>query len=274
MSSLAGHDLNYVALGGPLGMFGRDLEGPLVPPLNLLGDFAGGAVMCVVGVLASLLGRNRSGVGSTVDASMAEGVSYLSTFIYHLRSQGSARSPIPWTEQPGSNVLNGAAPFYDVYRTRDAKQVSFAAIEPEFFAQMIQGLRLPQEWLGRQNDREGWPELRKAIATAIGSRTRDELDAMLAPYDGACYAPVLDLDEARDHPQHRCRAAFRQIAGQVVPAPSPIVDARSDAPIDRADSVGQSTVNVLIEAGLSREDVDRLLASGAAWSEQCEGAST
>jgi alpha-methylacyl-CoA racemase len=261
-----GHDLNYVALGGPLGMFGRDPQEPPAPPVNLLGDFAGGAQSCVVGVLAALVRRASTGQGAVVDAAMSEGVSYLSSFLYHLRTQGSARSPIAWTEERGSNVLNGAAPFYDVYRTAEGAEVSFAAIEPEFFAAMVEGLALDDSWRARQNDRASWPELRRAVQDAVGSHTREELDERLAGHD-ACYAPVLSFDEVASHEQHVERRAFRQVAGHVVPAPAPVIDGREAPSPDLVDAPGDSTIAVLTQfLGLDSEQVTELLAQGAAWS--------
>jgi alpha-methylacyl-CoA racemase len=266
MARRGGHDLNYLAMSGALGSFGRDPADPPVPPLNLLGDFAGGSFGCVIGILAALLRRDATGAGALIDASMAEGASYLSTFVHHLRRYGSARSPIPWSDERGGNVLNGAAPFYDTYRTREGRLVAFAAIEPQFFEQMIVGLRLDRGWVGRQNDRAAWPELRAAVAAAVAGRTLEQLEDQLQGFD-ACFSPVLDFDQAPNHPQHRARGAFRTVAGEIVPTPSPVIDGEpSDVEVPDVDELGQSTVAVLNALGLSVEDVRRLLDSGVAWS--------
>ena len=213
MAQEAGHDINYIALSGTLACIGP-AGGKPVPPLNLVGDFGGGAMFLAVGMLAALIEAGRSGQGQVVDAAMAEGAAYLSLPLFGWRGSGM------WDRPRGENVLDGGCPWYDVYATADGRYVSVGAIETKFYANLLAVLGLDGEDLPAQHDRAGWPRLRERFASVFASRTRDEWCRRFEGHD-ACFAPVLDGDELADHPQHRARNAFVDVAGLVQPAPVP-----------------------------------------------------
>ncbi len=213
MAQEAGHDINYIALSGTLACIGP-AGGKPVPPLNLVGDFGGGAMFLAVGMLAALIEAGRSGQGQVVDAAMAEGAAYLSLPLFGWRGSGM------WNRPRGENVLDGGCPWYDVYATADGRYVSVGAIETKFYANLLAVLGLDGEDLPAQHDRAGWPRLRERFAAVFASQTRDEWCRRFEGHD-ACFAPVLDGDELAGHPQHRARNAFVDVAGLVQPAPVP-----------------------------------------------------
>lgn len=201
LAHTAGHDLNYIALTGALASFARHGQTP-TPPVNLVGDFAGGSLFLIFGVLAALLERTRSGRGQVVDAAMIDGVANLMGFVYELRDLGA------WGGPPGTNLLDTGAPFYDVYRCSDGGYVAVGCIEPQFYAAFLQGLGLAADELPQQYDATGWPALRARFAQVIGTRTREEW-AQLFDGTDACVTPVLSLDEAPLHPHNAARATYR-----------------------------------------------------------------
>ncbi|MEV0643128.1 CaiB/BaiF CoA-transferase family protein [Streptomyces sp. NPDC050619] len=218
----AGHDINYIALTGALHAIGRAGERP-VPPLNLVGDFGGGSMLLVVGVLAALHERSHSGAGQVVDAAMVDGAGLLSQMIWSMRGQGR------WSDERGTNVLDGGAPFYDTYVCADGRHVAVGAIEPQFYAQLLTGLGLRPENLPAQRDHSGWPELRETFAAVFATRTRDEWAALFAGTD-ACVSPVLTFDEAATHPHAARREAFVELDGVVQPASAPRFSRSRPAP--------------------------------------------
>lgn len=209
----AGHDLDYIASTGALHAIGRPDEPP-APPLNLLGDYGGGSMLCVVGVLAALLERIGSGQGQVVDAAMVDGVGLLTTAIWALRGAGL------WSDERGTNLLDGGAPFYDTYVCADGRYVTVGALEPRFYAALLQGLRLADEDLPGQYDRAGWPTLRARFAAVLATRTRDEWAAHFEGTD-ACVTPVLTFAEAPLHPHHALRGTFTTVGGRIQPSPAP-----------------------------------------------------
>jgi alpha-methylacyl-CoA racemase len=213
LASTAGHDINYIALTGALGSFVRTGQPP-TPPLNLVGDFAGGSLYLIFGVLAALLERERSGRGQVVDVAMIDGVSGLMGFVYELRGLGF------WRGEPGTNLLDTGAPFYDVYRTSDDRYVAVGCLEPQFYAAFLTGLGLADEDLPAQYDPAGWPVLRKRFAEVIAGRTRDEWAEVFAGTD-ACVTPVLSLDEAPTHPHNLARGTFVKAGEHWAPTPAP-----------------------------------------------------
>src|SRR6516165_8121369 len=213
MAQSAGHDINYIALAGVLHAIGRKGEAP-VPPLNLVGDFGGGGMFLAFGVVCALLEAQKSGKGQVVDAAMVDGAAYLLAPMYAMFSQGT------WRDRRGVNVLDGGAPFYDVYETKDGKWLAVGAIEARFYAEFVERLGLAGQPLPRQHDRARWPELRAAFATRIATRTRAEWEATFAGSD-ACVAPVLSLSEVRGHPHNEARATFLTRDGVLQPAPAP-----------------------------------------------------
>ncbi|MEV0854452.1 CaiB/BaiF CoA transferase family protein [Nocardia fluminea] len=213
MVERAGHDINYIALTGALHTIGRVGESP-VPPLNLVGDFGGGSLFLVVGVLAALWERERSGCGQVVDAAMIDGSSVLLQMIWAMYGQGS------WSGERGVNLLDGGAPFYDTYRCRDDRFVAVGAIEPQFYRALLSGLELDPGELPAQNDRSGWGLLRERFTEVFRTRSRDEWAELFSGTD-ACVTPVLGLDEAGDHPQLAARGTLIDIDGVRQAAPAP-----------------------------------------------------
>jgi len=213
LAQRAGHDINYVGLTGVLDAIGRDGEPPTVP-LNLVGDFGGGSTYLVIGVLAALVERAGSGRGQVIDAAIVDGVSHLAQAIWSLRGAGR------WTDRRGSNRLDGGAPFYDVYPTADGGHMAVGALEPQFYAALLQGLGLDPATLPAQDDRSGWPTLRAAFTDAFRSRGRDEWTAIFADVD-ACVSPVLTFAEAAAHPHLAARRTLLPRDGVVEPAAAP-----------------------------------------------------
>ncbi len=209
----AGHDMNYLALTGLLHAIGRKGERP-VPPLNLVGDFGGGSMFLVFGIMCALFERQTSGKGQVVDAAMVDGASMLGQMQWDFRGQGL------WTDERGVNTLDGGAPFYDTYECSDGRYFSVGAIEPQFFAEMLAKLGLDQADLPYQLDVARWDELRAAITTAFKSRTRDEWAAVFDGSDACCW-PILTFEEAPHHPHMAARGNLQEIDGVITPMPAP-----------------------------------------------------
>ncbi len=212
-SAQAGHDINYIAVAGVLRHCARDGERP-VPPLNLVGDFGGGSMFLLFGVLAALWERQRSGHGQVVDAAMVDGAASLMGLIHSMAGQGL------WPGSPGRNLLDTGAPFYDVYRCADGEYLSVGCLEPQFYALFLEGIGLADAGLPAQFDARGWPTLRDAFAQAIGSQSRDHWAEVFAGTD-ACVAPVLTMAEAHGEEHMRARGTFTVESGVTAPAPAP-----------------------------------------------------
>jgi alpha-methylacyl-CoA racemase len=256
LSAAAGHDLNYIALTGVLHAIGP-AGGKPVPPLNLVGDYGGGALYLAFGLMAALYERQRSGLGQVVDAAMVDGAASLASIFHGLQAQGQ------WADERGANLLDGGAPFYDTYETADARYISLAPLEPKFFAQLVAALKLDERYLKRQYDRRLWPEMRAAITAAVRQHSRDEWCARLEGSD-VCFAPVLTLAEAASHPHARARAGYVELEGVVQPAPAPRFDRTPAGPLRPSPEEGAHTQTVLAEAGFSAAEIDELVAQGAA----------
>lgn len=213
LAHVAGHDLNYIAMTGALHATGSASSGPC-PPLNLLGDYGGGSMYLIVGILAALLERQGSGRGQVVDAAITDGVLSMMTLSCAQAWRGE------FSEQRQSNLLDGGTPWYGVYETADGKHISVAALEPQFFATLCERVGLDPSWQAARNDRARWGALRAEFSRVFASRTRDEWTALLASID-ACVAPVLTLSEALRHPQHAGRGAVVEMDGVPLPAPAP-----------------------------------------------------
>jgi len=216
LAERAGHDINYIALTGALHAMGRPGQPP-APPLNLVGDFGGGGMMLAFGVACAVIEARASGQGQVVDAAMVDGASLLATMFAGMLASGI------WSEQRGVNVIDGGAPWYDTYETRDAKFVSIGAIEPKFYRELLERLGLADAALPAQQDRARWPELRAAFTRAFAARTRDEWCAVFDGSD-ACFAPVLTFSEARVHPHALARDAFTTVGEIAQPAAAPRFD--------------------------------------------------
>ena len=255
LAQAAGHDLNYIALAGALHSFARRGERP-VPPLNTVGDFGGGGMFLAVGVLAALLEARSSGRGQVVDAAMVDGAAYLMTMFYEWLAWGG------WKDQPGTNILDTGAHFYDVYETSDGKYVSIGSIEPQFYAELLRLAGLEKEDLPAQSDRAEWPAMKERLAALFRTRTRDEWCRIMEGSD-VCFAPVLSLREAPAHSHNVARKVFVEVEGALVPAPAPRFS-RTPARIQRPSAVpGEHTDEVLGEWGFSPAEISHLRAARA-----------
>jgi alpha-methylacyl-CoA racemase len=213
LAARAGHDINYIAISGVLSLIGRRDEPPAIP-VNLLGDFGGGSMFLLFGVLAALYERDRTGVGTVIDAAIVDGASVLAQMVWELIGHGV------WTPERGTNLLDGGAPFYDTYTCADGQQVAVGALEPQFYAQLLAGLGLDTAELPPQLDRAGWPALRAAFTAAFLARSRAEWTAVFGEMD-ACVTPVLTLAEAAAHPHAVERSSFQTIGGTTQPVAAP-----------------------------------------------------
>ncbi|UOD31285.1 CoA transferase [Massilia violaceinigra] len=213
LAQAAGHDINYIALTGMLHAMGR-ADAPPAPPLNLVGDFGGGGMMLAFGVVCAVLEARGSGKGQVIDAAMTDGAALLGAMMYGLRAQGG------WSGARETNLLDGGAHFYDTYACADGKFVSVGAIEPQFYALLRKLAGADDHAFDAQMAPAGWPGLSDKLAALFARRTRDEWCALLEGSD-ACFAPVLDLDEAPHHPHNAARATFVDVDGVVQPAPAP-----------------------------------------------------
>ncbi|MGV9511079.1 CaiB/BaiF CoA transferase family protein [Streptomyces tendae] len=238
----AGHDIGYIALTGTLGMIGGPDEPPAVPA-NLLGDYAGGSLYLVVGVLAALHHAREHGTGQVVDAAIVDGTAHLSAMIHGMLSAGG------WQDRRGANLLDGGCPFYGTYETADGRYMAVGALEPQFYAEFMRLLGLPGLAPAR-DDIARWPELREAVAARFKSRTREEWTAVFADSD-ACTAPVLSLREAPHHPHLAARATFTEHAGITQPAPAPRFSATPTAVRTGPALPGADTEAVVRDWGLA-----------------------
>lgn len=236
----AGHDINYIAIAGALGAMG-EAGRPPVPPLNLVGDYGGGAMMLALGVLAGVISAGRTGQGQVVDAAMTDGTAALMSLFVGYRQEGG------WRRERGENLLDGSAPFYRCYTCADGLHVAVGALEPQFFARLLEGLGLSADGV-RQYDERGWPDMAETFSAIFREKARDEWAAVFADTD-ACVTPVLDIDEAAHDPHNAARKTFVDVEGKRHPAPSPRFLATPSA-IAPAGTV-------TLEAALSRWGVSR-----------------
>ena len=256
LAEAAGHDINYIALTGALHAIGR-AGGPPAPPLNLVGDFGGGALYLAFGIACALLEARRSGRGQVVDAAMTDGAASLMTMFYGFRAQGL------WQDVRGANLLDSGAPWYDVYETRDGKHVAIGSIEGRFYAELIKRLGLEGEPLPKQYDLKRWPELRARFAARFREKTRAEWCAAMEGSD-VCFAPVLTLEEAPKHPHNATRGTFIEVDGIVQPAPAPRFS-RTPGGIGCAPAKpGEHTDQGLADWGFSAAEIAALKQAGAA----------
>lgn len=247
LAQAAGHDLNYIALAGALHGIGP-VQGKPAVPLNLIGDFGGGALYLAMGLLAAILEARQSGKGQVVDTAMVDGVASLMTMQYGLQQMGM------WKNTRGVNLLDGGAPFYDVYETADGKYVSVGAIEKRFYEELLERIGLKAEDLPKQNDQHSWNKLRTCLAAVFITRTRDEWCSLLEGSD-ACFAPVLDPDEAVMHPHSVARNVYTQVDGVTQPQPAPRFSRTPSALRNVPPSKGADTLQVLADWGFGVDEV-------------------
>ena len=255
LAQAAGHDINYIALAGVLHAIGEKGGRP-VPPLNLVGDFGGGGMFLAFGIVCALLEARQSGLGQVIDCSMVEGSAVLMGMFYAMQQAGR------WQDERGSNMLDGASHFYGTYETADGKWVAVGAIEPQFYATLVRETGADPQLFENQHDADAWPRQRAELARIFKTRTRDAWCALLEGSD-ACFAPVLSLTEAPQHPHNVARGSFVELDGMLHPAPAPRFS-RTPAQLRHGPRpVGADSGAVLADWGFSAGQIDDLLRSGA-----------
>ncbi|MEX3791093.1 CaiB/BaiF CoA transferase family protein [Paraburkholderia sp. BR14374] len=243
----AGHDINYIAITGALDAIGTK-DRP-VPPLSLVGDYAGGAMMLAVGLLSAVLHARSTGQGQVVDAAISDGSSYLMAAFYGLRAQGR------WQEQRAANLIDGGAPFYDTYRCADGRFIAIGAIEPQFYSLLLEKIGLAGKLPNEQMDRAAWPAIKATFAEIFATKTRDQWVEIMGDAD-TCFAPVLTADEATQDPHNVARSTFVEIDGVRQPAPAPRFS-RTPAAI-QASGTSAAVRSLLQDWGLPQQYVDQL----------------
>ena len=254
-SKMAGHDINYIGMTGVLNAIGKDGQPP-VPPLNMVGDFGGGSMFLVTGIMAALIERGRSGKGNIVDAAIVDGTHSLMSFVHGMAGMGQ------WQTAREANLLDGAAPFYRCYACRDGKFVAVGCIEPQFFATMMERLPVDPSEFGGQHDRSKWPDQHRTLEAVFASRTRDEWEAVFALTD-ACVTPVLDYVEAADHPANAERRVVVKDGRWSHPQIAPRLETQALADGFGIPAKGGDYADVLAEAGLANADIEALVVAGA-----------
>ena len=255
IAHVAGHDINYIALSGVLSTIG-EAGGPPVPPLNLVGDFGGGALYLAMGVLAGILSARATGKGQVVDCSMVEGSASLMTMMYAALASGA------WTEQRGHNRTDGGAHYYHVYETKDGEHVAIGSIEPQFYALLLQHTGLTPEDVPVQTDRSTWPDMQKRMAAIFKQKTRAEWVSIMQDTD-ICFAPVLKMSEAIEHEHNRSRDSFPVIDGIAQPGPAPRFSATPTQVQRPPQRIGENTDEILREWGFSAAEIAGLHQGGA-----------
>jgi alpha-methylacyl-CoA racemase len=252
LANAAGHDINYIALTGALHGIGH-AGGKPVPPLNLVGDFGGGALYLAFGIVCGILEARKSGKGQVVDTAMTDGAASLMAMFYGMNAMGF------WQDQRGVNLLDSGAHFYDTYETKDQKFVAIGSIEPQFYRELIEKTGIDDPAFAAQMDRSAWPALKEKLSAIIKTKTRDEWDAIMLGTD-ICYAPVLSLAEAPKHPHNVARETFVEIAGVMQPAPAPRFS-RTAPQVQGAPQGADKAA--LLDWGFSQNEIDALQTSGA-----------
>ena len=254
LAHAAGHDLNYIALTGALHAMGS-ADRPPSPPLNLVGDYGGGAMMLLAGVLAALVERQRSGKGQVIDAAMTDGAAMLASIFYALRAQGL------WSDRRSSNQLDGGAYYYGVYECADSHFVSIGSLEPQFYQLLLQKCGLSDDSAFQtQLDSSQWPQLRKRLEVLFKQRTRAEWCALMEGTD-VCFAPVLSLSEAPQHPHNQSRGTFIEVDGKMQVAPAPRFSRTPSQASRVVPREGADTLHVLASAGFSEAEIRQLVDS-------------
>ena len=255
LAQAAGHDINYIALTGALHAIGRKGEAPL-PPLNLIGDFGGGGMVLAFGIACALFEARGSGKGQVIDAAMTEGAAGLMAMFYGRMAAGH------WRDQRGVNVLDGGSPWYKAYRTADGKYIAIGSIEARFYAELLERLGLDPQSLPGQFEFARWPELHAAFADAFSKKTRDQWCHEMEGTD-VCFAPVLSIAEAPQHPHNKARGAFVEIEGVTQPAPAPRFSRTPGAIARAAPRRGEGAAEALAGWGFSRSEIEGFRARGA-----------
>ncbi|MGQ7937654.1 CaiB/BaiF CoA transferase family protein [Paraburkholderia sp. D1E] len=254
LAQCAGHDINYISITGVLNAIGRRGQPPSIP-LNVIGDYAGGSLYLALGILAGLLEARSSGKGQVVDAAIVDGVASLMTVLVGLKEGGMMAG------QRGTNLLDSGAPFYEVYECADGKYVSIGPIERKFYLQLLERIGVDAKDLGNQADEHDWPKAKEVLASVFRSKTRTEWTALLEGTD-ACFAPVLDLEEAYAHPHLKARGTYVDVAGVMQPAPAPRFSrTKLDVPKQPAELTAENASEAL-SGWLEHSDIEALASAG------------
>ena len=250
LAKAAGHDINYISLTGALFATGRAEDKP-VPPLNLVGDYGGGGMFLVTGILAALIETQRSGKGQVVDAAMTDGSAVLMSIFNSLHAMGM------WTPKRGVNLLDSGAHFYDTYETKDSKYISIGSLEPQFYAQLIEKAGLDPELFSNQMNQREWPTLKEKLSEVFKRKTQAEWCEMMEGSD-VCFAPVLDFIEAQQHPHNVARETYIEVDGMVQPAPAPRFSRTPSEVQFGPRAAGENTDEVLRAWGFSADRIQEL----------------
>ena len=257
LAQAAGHDLNYIAITGALHAIGRRGERPVVP-LNLVGDFGGGGMLLVTGVMGGLLEAAQSGQGQVIDVAMVDGTAQLMWMMQGFQQIGAWNA-----EEREANLLDGAAHFYDTYECADGKYVAIGAIEPQFYAELLSRAEVTDPEFQAQHDAAQWPELKQKLGEVLKTKTRDEWDALMAGSD-ACFAPVLTMVEATAYGANTERSVYTDVEGLTHPAPAPRFSRTPSQIRHGTQALGADTVSVLEDSGMEASAIQALLETGAA----------
>ena len=252
LANAAGHDINYISLAGALGSTGRNGEPP-APPLNLIGDFGGGGMLLALGICAALVNVKNGGKGQVIDAAMTEGTAQLMSMIYGMKASGF------WTDQQQSNLLDGATHFYDSYECKDGKFVSLGSIEPQFYSILLDKMELDSIEFSEQMNKEKWNEYKAKFKEVFLSKTRDEWCEIMEGTD-ICFAPVLSMDEAINHPHNKERNSFSTIDDVTQPSPAPLFSETPSKIKHLQNPIGEDTKEILDSIGWT-EQIDDLISS-------------
>ena len=255
MAQAAGHDINYIALAGALHAIGRKGEKP-VPPLNLVGDFGGGGMLLAFGMVCALLEAQKSGKGQVVDAAMVDGTASLMAMFYSMAAGGA------FSENRGTNMLDGGAHFYDTYETKDEKYICIGSIEPQFYAELIEKAGLDEGKYTPQMNQRSWPQLTEDLSDVFRSKTQAEWCDIMEGSD-VCFAPVLSIFEAPTHPHNVARKSYLEVDGVMQQAPAPRFSGTEAAISGGARIPGEDTLAVLEDYGFDQTEIEGLRASGA-----------
>ncbi|MEE3237750.1 MAG: CaiB/BaiF CoA-transferase family protein [Pseudomonadota bacterium] len=250
LSHAAGHDINYISIAGALGSMGY-ADRPPAPPLNLIGDFGGGAMYLLAGILAAIVERNSSGKGQVVDAAMTDGTASLLSPFYGLMAMGM------WSTERYSNRLDGGAFYYGSYECSDGKYISLGSLEPQFYALLLEKCGITDETFKEQSDQKAWPIKREKMEALFKTKTQQEWCGILEGTD-VCFAPVLNLKEAPDHPHNKTRQTFVKVQGVTQPAPAPRFSRTQGKIQSPAALTGENTEEVLSDWGFSDSEISNL----------------
>ncbi|NCF44812.1 MAG: CoA transferase [Proteobacteria bacterium] len=254
MAQAAGHDINYISLAGALHAIGRPGERP-VPPLNLVGDFGGGGMLLAFGMVCGWLEATKSNQGQVIDAAMVDGTAALMAMFYSMSASGA------FDTQRGTNLLDGGAHFYDTYETADGEHISIGSIEPQFYALLMEKAGLDPDYFQPQMERGRWAELKAKLAQVFLSKTQAQWCDIMEGSD-VCFAPVLNLIDAAEHPHNKAREAYQTVGGMLQPSPAPRFSRTPAGAVQAPRIPGEDSADVLSDFGLSAEEIAALTDQG------------